>query len=64
MELARPDHVQSHNNMKYSEACKLKALIDQAITNLERKVIEGSITATGRKRLIAALVSHPFSNPE
>ena len=50
--------------MKYSEACHLKALIDQAITNLERKVIEGSITAAGRKRLIAAHISHPFSDLE
>jgi len=41
-----------------------QALIDQAITNLERKVIEGSITAARRKRLIAIHISHLFSNPE
>jgi len=38
--------------MKYLEACHLKAIIDWAITNLERKVVEGSITAASRKRLI------------
>jgi len=27
--------------MKYSEACHLKTIIDQAIVNLERKVVEG-----------------------
>ena len=50
--------------MKYSKACHLKAIIDWAITNLERKVIEDSITAAGRKRLIAMHVSPPFSNLE
>ena len=53
-----------HNTMKYSEACHLKAIINRAITNLEKKVVEGSITAAGRKRLIAAHISPPFSNPE
>ena len=53
-----------HNNMKYLESCNLKALIKQAITNLERKIIEGSITAASRKRRIAAHVSHPFNNLE
>jgi len=50
--------------MKYLESCNLKALIKQAITNLERKIIEGSITAASRKRRIAAHVSHPFNNLE
>ena len=48
--------------MKYSEACNLKALIYWAITNLERKVVEGTITAAGRKRLIATHMS-PIQQP-
>ena len=53
-----------HNTMKYSEACHLKAIINRAITNLERKVVEDSITAASGKRLIAVHVSPPFSNLE
>jgi len=50
--------------MKYLEACHLKTIIDWAIANLERKVVEGSITAARRKRLISAHVRLPFSNLE
>jgi len=48
--------------MKYSEACHLKAIIDSAIANLERKVVEDSITGASRKRLVAAHVRFPFLN--
>jgi len=46
--------------MKYSEGCHLKTIIDWAIANLERKVVEGSITAASWKRLVAMHVRHPF----
>jgi len=48
--------------MKYSEVCHLKALIDQSITSLEMSVVEGTITAASRKRLIATHVSHPCND--
>ena len=62
-----PSHIdQTHvlHNMKYSEACHLKTIIDWAIANSERKVLEGSIITAGRKRLIAAHVRLPFSDLE
>jgi len=54
------DRTHAQHNMKYSEVCHLKTIIDRAIANLERKVVEGSITAASRKRLVATHVRHPF----
>ena len=44
--------------MKYLEACQLKALIDRSITSLERSIAEGTITAARRKWLVSAHMSH------
>jgi len=45
--------------MKYSEACNMKALADQSISTLERRIMEGMITAASRKQLIATYVNFP-----
>ena len=46
-------------DMKYSQACQVKMVVDQAINALERAAQDGTANKASRKQLTAAYVSRP-----
>ena len=46
-------------DMKYSQDCQVKMVVDQAINALERAARDGTADAALKKRLAAAYVSRP-----